>query len=269
MRKSLSASSASSSLGIVHLFRKSENTMRIYYDNYHICGKYMKLFSLRAMKAQAVFSNRSPAFSLHELLLVLAIIGIATTIALPVVTNFTSEAAEVSAKRNAQLLASVASAAKASGDPVINLLGSKPALIGYLMSSDYAPRGETAKIGVEGISTEDAYDAARYLTFMPQWGGLTYHPSPVSHAGNLPANDREAAEERSRWNAQLLVGAARAAAANGDASIQTAGDAATAVAFLVDGGVGGAMAAGLSLEDQGNAIAFLHYAHGSLAYTSQ
>lgn len=213
-------------------------------------------------------------FSLQELLVVMAIIGVATLIVLPAMTNLTAKAAEVSAKRNAQLLASVAAAAEAAGDPAFKALRSKPALIAYLTSGSYAPNGEIAKVGIEGLSANEAFEAARYLQFSSNRGGLAYSNAPVSaaaddQAGGGGGDEVSYEEESNRWNAQLLEGAANLAMANGDTIIQTAGNTETAITFLVDGGVGGPMVSGFSSDEQQGAAEYLDYAGGTLSYQAE
>ena len=207
------------------------------------------------------------AFSLQEMLVVIAVIGITTLIVLPAVTGLTQKASDMSAKRNAQLLASMTAAAPASGDPAFQSLRSKPALVAYFASSDFTPGGSAgnASLSLSGLSTHDATAAARFLDYHPGSGGLVYSDTADGEGGDGGGGGGEE-ENADRWNAQLLEGAASMAIANGDTSIPTAGSKGVAINFLVDGGVGGSMVADMTSEEQNGASSYLEYANGTLRY---
>lgn len=212
-------------------------------------------------------SSRPSGFSLHELLVVTAVIGITTLIAVPAVTSLSTKAASIAAKRNAQLLASVAANAKASGDPILRYLQSKPAILAYLTADGYVAQGQFAKVDVQGLAQRDVIEAARFLSYSPTHGSLVYHASAVSAAGMTDFNQTDLVDEMSRWNAQLLEGAAHTAAAQGHVdALASAGDTDTALTFLVDVGLGGPMVAGMSSSDRAAAAPYLHYSDGTLSY---
>lgn len=220
----------------------------------------------------------STGFSLQEMLVVISIIGITTLIVLPGISNLTAKAETASARRNAQLLSSVTAAARASGDPAFKSLSSKPALIAFFGSGGYSPNGDGhPKIGVGGLTKEDAWEAARYLTYNQTSGGLAFtggsRVNPISDApesgggGGGGEDEGDAEDDQHRWNAQLLEGAASMATARGDNSIALAGSKGTAISYLVDGGVGGPMVAGMSSDEQSGAATYLNYTGGTLRYT--
>ncbi|MCH1507150.1 MAG: hypothetical protein L7V86_26480 [Verrucomicrobiales bacterium] len=81
-----------------------------------------------------------------------------------------------------------------------------------------------------------------------------------------PASTPDPEEERNKWNARLLEGAAAAAISVGDTTIPTAGSKSAAINFLVSGGVGGSLVANLSSQEQSGAASYLDYANGTLVY---
>jgi len=72
-------------------------------------------FELHAETAHARVPGRLSAFSLVELLIVIAIIGILSAIAIPGVSQLSEASREAANKRNAQSIALVASAARTAG----------------------------------------------------------------------------------------------------------------------------------------------------------
>jgi type II secretory pathway pseudopilin PulG len=207
------------------------------------------------------------------MLVVIAIIGATTLIILPAISWLTEHAEKTSAKRNAQMLASVASAAQATGDPIFRNLKSKPALLSYLCSGSSLKDGTgVARVGLSGLSQEETLEASRYLTYNPAAGGLTFtggnRVNPITDAPEItdPASTPNPEEERNKWNARLLKGAATAAIAVGDTMISTAGSTSAAINLLVYGGVGGSLVANLSSQEQCGAAFYLDYANGTLVY---
>ena len=148
-------------------------------------------------------SPRAAGFSPQEMLVVVAIIGVTTLIIFPAISGLTEQVEEVSSKRNAQMLASVAAAALATGDPVVRNLKSKPAILSYL-SSGYSLASGTgvARVGYNGLSAEETLDAARYLTYNPTSGGLSFtgggRVNPITDAPESmdPADAPDPQEER-------------------------------------------------------------------------
>ena len=226
-------------------------------------------------------------FSLQEMLLVIAIIGITTLIVLPAVSNLTKKAEDAADRRNAQHLTSVAAAGAAAGDPAFKSLKTKAAIVAYLASggSLYSGQDVIAKVGLTGITKEEALTASRFLKIGPS-GQLQYTSlagSPITNSGEFPISngggsggtggsdgDGEPTEEeqessqQAQWNAQLLEGASSLAVANGDAVLATAASKQMAISFLVDGGIGGPIVAGMGSEEQQAAASFLEFQQGGL-----
>ena len=67
------------------------------------------------MKLTKINTSLKAGFSLVEMLVVIAIIGIITAIAIPNISNLNESAREAAAKRNAQTVASIMNAAIAAG----------------------------------------------------------------------------------------------------------------------------------------------------------
>lgn len=205
-----------------------------------------------------------------------AITGFSGLIALPVMSNLSAKAVDLSAKRNAQMLASAAFAARATGDPVFRSLRSKAAVIDYLTSDESGSEAKKPAIDVEGITAEEAFQAARHLTYVRDQGGLNFSASPVRATDNEldeggPSSEDE---ERDRWNAQLLEGAATLALGKsgpGPKAVRNKNavrDKKSAIIHLVDGGAGGPLVARLSRHDQEGAAEHLDYTgEGKLIFT--
>ena len=171
------------------------------------------------------------------------------------------------------MLALVASAAQATGDPIFRNLKSKPALLSYLCSGSSLEDGSgVARVGLAGLSQEETLEASRYLTYDPAAGGLTLtggnRVNPITDAPKImdPASTPDPEEERNKCNARLLEGAAAAAISVGDTTIPAAGSKSAAINFLVSGGVGGSLVANLSSQEQSGAASYLDYANGTLVY---
>ena len=217
--------------------------------------------------------HRNSGISLQEMLVVIAIIGVTTLIVLPAISGLTEQAEQVSAKRNAQILASISATARATGDSIVRNLKSKPAIVSYL-GSDFSLANGTgsARIGYAKLSLEDTLEASRYLTYNPNTGGLSYtggsRVNPITDAPEStdPDDASDPQEERDKWNARLLEGAATASISSGDTVIPSAGSISAAINFLVNGGIGGSLVANLSNLEQNGASSFLEYADGTLRF---
>ncbi|MDF1786119.1 MAG: hypothetical protein P1U82_09625 [Verrucomicrobiales bacterium] len=86
----------------------------------------------------------------------IAIIGATTLIILPAISALTEHAEKTSAKHYAQMLASVASAAQATSEPIFRNLKSKPALLSYLCSGSSLEDGSgVARVSLAGLSQDD------------------------------------------------------------------------------------------------------------------
>ena len=83
---------------------------------------YIERSVIPLMKRRRIQRHICRAFSLQEMLVVIAIIGITTLIVLPAVSNLTAKAEDAADRRNAQHLTSVAAAATATGDPAFKSL---------------------------------------------------------------------------------------------------------------------------------------------------
>jgi prepilin-type N-terminal cleavage/methylation domain-containing protein len=113
-------------------------------------------------------------FSLVEMLVVIAVIGILAAIAVPNIGRINGAAEDSKDRRNAQQLASVCNAAAAAGMDWIEANGyadgddSVAALVGVIVAGDTVD--ETTSpfngnyFGVPNLSSEDQADAAAYLT---------------------------------------------------------------------------------------------------------
>ena len=117
----------------------------------------------------------SGGFSLVELMVVIAVIGIIASIAISSVKNLLSNSEEVTAKRNAQTIAQVASAAQAAGDDSIGSASDLDAAVqivvdGVAGSSVF----EDIDFTFSDISTADVTAAKTHLTFAG--GTILYEP---------------------------------------------------------------------------------------------
>lgn len=132
--------------------------------------------NLRTMKLRSVQSIQK-GFSLVEMLVVIAVIGIIAAIAVPNIGRINDSAKEATARRNAQNVASVFASAQAAG---LNFAASSttPADIvqAVVTGAKVTEKGpfENTWFGVPGLTSADQTAALTYLTYDTNSAQLLY-----------------------------------------------------------------------------------------------
>ncbi len=132
--------------------------------------------------------KRMLAFSLVEMLVVIAVIGVITAVAIPTVSRIKETAQDANQRRNAQNLLSVYSAAQAAGydfayedGDTASAVLSEPEIIEAVITGTTiesgGPMADTF-FGVNGLNNSVAVDekvgAAKYIAWDADLGGLIF-----------------------------------------------------------------------------------------------
>jgi prepilin-type N-terminal cleavage/methylation domain-containing protein len=115
-------------------------------------------------------------FSLAEMLVVIAVIGIVAAIAVPFVANATNEASATRYQRNAQSLAALANQAVAAGDLTIPAAESLEEVVDLLLAGVSGGNVfESTVFQLHSLNPEEKAGAMRLLSW--EGGVLQYHPA--------------------------------------------------------------------------------------------
>lgn len=117
--------------------------------------------------------NVKAGFSLVEMLVVIAVIGIIAAIAVPTIGSITQQANENKAKRNAQNLASIYSSALAAGASITGTTVADltdPLILGVKGADSFA----TTTFQVPNLTGDDLTAARAFLAIDPNSGQLVY-----------------------------------------------------------------------------------------------
>ncbi len=153
------------------------------------------------MKHQSSPKQRHRGFSLVELLVVIAVIGVMAGIAIPMVSNINSNASVATAKKQAQQIASVFNSGRAAGafggvgsvTAAMNAVGSGSSGQQGLTGTTFVISGVSATMDSEKPATQQA---SHYLSYAD--GALVYSPdgaSPENTNEWINVSGRPTAEE--------------------------------------------------------------------------
>lgn len=117
---------------------------------------------------------KTSAFSLIEVLVVIAIIGILSAIALPFISNVSQAADNTRIVRNAQTLASTYNSAIAAGVPMTAASDLDSAVVIITAGTNVSINGNVQSFSVNGLTTEEIDKAKLLLSFSN--GLIAYNP---------------------------------------------------------------------------------------------
>ena len=126
------------------------------------------------MRNDLGIARRRGAFSLVEILVVVAVIGLIAAIAVPTIANITSTADEESAKRNAQSICALHNGARAAG--IEFATGSESEIIDALMAGVSGGDVDGSEFKLSGLSVEEKAQAMLYCDFDSAHGLMIYYP---------------------------------------------------------------------------------------------
>lgn len=138
------------------------------------------------MKSTTLVNNRKGAFSLVEMLVVIAVIGILAAIAVPNIGKINDAAEESKNRRNAQQLSSVCNAAQAAGLDFIAEGDDVAAVCGKVAIGDTVDDVTSpffgSFFGVPNLAGQELTDAQKYLELSEDESMLVYSFNEIEAA---------------------------------------------------------------------------------------